>query len=137
MKLRAHHVAELVGILLVLASTATQMFYVEPLQREISWRLGAFSHQQNSQLVARTVFDSRIATLKAVKAGEAEIAVAEAEKAATIAKFTTADANIADYLLAKEPVEDGLQIAVMVLFGIGTLLAGYGRLVELLGAHKP
>lgn len=132
MAIRRHHVAELLGIVLVLASTATQMFHVEPSQREIAWRMNAFAQQQNAQVVARTVLDSRIATLKVLNAPAADIAAAEAERASTIAKFQTADANISDYVIEKQPVEDMLQIAVLVLFALGTLLAGYGRLVELL-----
>lgn len=136
MAIRRHHVAELLGIVLVLASTATQMFYVEPSQREIAWRMNAFAQQQNAQVLARTVLDSRIATLKALNAPAADITAAEAERTSTIARFQTADANISDYVIAKQPVEDMLQMVVLALFAIGTLLAGYGRLVELLASSR-
>lgn len=136
MALERHHVAELLGIVLVLASTATQMFYVEPSQREIAWRMNAFAQQQNAQVLARTVLDSRIATLKALNAPAADITAAEAERTSTIARFQTADANISDYVIAKQPVEDMLQMVVLALFAIGTLLAGYGRLVELLASSR-
>lgn len=136
MALERHHVAELLGIVLVLASTATQMFYVEPAQREIAWRMNAFAQQQNAQVLARTVLDSRIATLKALNAPAADITAAEAERTSTIARFQTADANISDYVIAKQPVEDMLQMVVLALFAIGTLLAGYGRLVELLASSR-
>lgn len=136
MAIEKHLVAELLGIVLVLASTATQMFYVEPSQREIAWRMNAFAQQQNAQVLARTVLDSRIATLKALNAPGADITAAEAERASTIAKFQTADANISDYVIAKQPIEDMLQMVVLVLFATGTLLAGYGRLVELLGSSR-
>jgi hypothetical protein len=50
MRLRAYQWGELIGIFFLLASTATQIFYVEPLKREIEWRLAAFNLQQNGQL---------------------------------------------------------------------------------------
>ena len=48
MKLRTYQAGELVGIVLLLASTATQLFYLEPLKREIEWRLVAFNTQQSA-----------------------------------------------------------------------------------------
>ena len=39
MRLRGYQLGELIGIVLLLASTAMQLFYLEPLKREIEWRL--------------------------------------------------------------------------------------------------
>lgn len=39
-------------------------------------------------------------------------------------------------MIEKQPVEDMLQIAVLVLFALGTLHAGYGRLIELLESSQ-
>jgi hypothetical protein len=35
----------LLGIVLLLGSTAMRMFYLDPLKREMEWRLAAFSIQ--------------------------------------------------------------------------------------------
>lgn len=137
MKLKSYQWGELIGMLFLLASTAAQLFYVEPLKREIEWRLAAFNMQQNGQVQARAIYDSRLAILKAVNAPSDAITTAEKERGAVIEKYKTADANIADYLLAKEAVENYLQIIVIGLFGIGTLLAGFGRAMEMRAGHKP
>ena len=50
--------------------------------------------------------------------------------------YKNADANISDYLVAKEPVENRLQVAVVVLFAIGSLLAGFGRAMEMVAGHR-
>lgn len=136
MRLKAHQWGELIGIVFLLASTAVQIFYVEPLKREIEWRLSAFNMQQNGQQQARAIFDTRIVTLRALKAPEADIKAAETERDATIAKYKTADANVADYLLEKETVENFLQIGVLALFGVGSLLAGFGRAMEMIAAGR-
>lgn len=99
MKLKSYQWGELIGMLFLLASTAAQLFYVEPLKREIEWRLAAFNMQQNGQVQATAIYDSRIATLKAVNAPVDAIATAEKERATVIEKYKTADANIADYRL--------------------------------------
>lgn len=137
MKLKSYQWGELIGMLFLLASTAAQLFYVEPLKREIEWRLAAFNMQQNGQVQARAIYDTRLAMLKAVNAPSDAITTAEKERDAVIEKYKTADANIADYLLAKEAVENYLQIIVIGLFGIGTLLAGFGRAMEMRAGHKP
>ncbi len=137
MKLKAYQWGELIGILFLLASTAAQMFYVDPLKREIEWRLAAFNMQQNGQVQTKAVYDSRVAVLKAVNAPSEAITAAETEREATLQKYKTADANIADYLLEKEQVENYLQIIVIVLFAIGTLLAGFGRAMEMRASGKP
>jgi hypothetical protein len=136
MRLRLHQWGELIGIFFLLASTATQIFYVDPLKREIEWRLAAFNMQQNGQLQTRAIYGNRIATLRALKAPEAEIKVAEAERDTAIERYKTADANVSDYLLEKERVEDTLQIMVVVLFAIGTLLAGFGRAMEMVASGR-
>ncbi len=116
MRLKSYQWSELIGILFLLASTATQIFYVDPLKREIEWRIAAFNMQQNGQLQVNAIYDARIATLRALKSPDAEIGVAETERKAAVEKFKTADANISDFLVAKEPVEDRLQVVVIVLF---------------------
>jgi len=135
-KLRAYQWSELIGILFLLASTATQIFYVEPLKREIEWRLAAFATQQNAQVQMAAIYDARIATLKAVNAAPSEIAKAESERAAMVNRYKNADADIADYLIAKEPVEGFLQILVVGLFALGSLLAGYGRAMEMIASQR-
>jgi hypothetical protein len=137
MRLKGYQWAELAGMLFLLASTAAQIFYVEPLKREIEWRLAAFNMQQNGQIQTKAIYDSRIATLKAVNAPADAITTAEKEHDALIEKYKTADANIADYLYDKERVEDYLQIIVIGLFALGTLLAGFGRAMEMRAGGKP
>jgi predicted exporter len=136
MRLKTYQVGELMGIFFLLASTATQIFYVEPLRREIEWRLAAFTMQQSGQLQMKAIYDGRVATLRAVGAPDAQIAASETEGKQMTDKFKTADANIADYLMAKEPVENWLQIAVVALFAIGSLLAGIGRAMEMVAGRR-
>lgn len=131
MKLKGYQWGELIGMFLLLASTAAQIFYVDPLKREIEWRLASFSMQQNAQVQVKATYDSRIAVLKSLNAPPEAITAALTERDTTLAKFKTADANISDYLIAKEPVEDYLQIGVLVLFALGTLLAGIARAIEM------
>ena len=109
---------------------------MEPLKREIEWRLAAFNMQQTGRLQVNAIYDARIVTQRALKSPDAEIATTEAERKIAVEKFKTADANISDYLLAKEPVENMLQIVVIVLFALGSLLAGFGRAMEMVaGRH--
>ena len=136
MKFKFYQVAELIGVFFLLASTAAQMFYVEPLKREIEWRLSAFNMQQNGQVQLQAVFANRIAVLKALKAEQTEIDAAQADRAKAMEKYQTADANIANYLLDKENIESILQIVVLVLFGVGSLLAGFGRAMELIASRR-
>jgi hypothetical protein len=136
MRLKTHQWAELAGIFFLLASTGTQIFYVEPLRREIEWRLAAFNMQQNGQLQMKAIYDSRIALLRGLKSPESEIANTEAERKVMMEGYKNADANISDYLVAKEPVENRLQVAVVVLFAIGSLLAGFGRAMEMVAGHR-
>lgn len=134
--LKAYQWGELVGVLFLLASTATQIFYVDPLKREIEWRLAAFNMQQNGRLQMQAIYDGRIATLKAVSAPVETIGIAEKERDAMIARYKTADANISDFLVEKEGSEDLVQIAVVILFAIGSLLAGFGRAMEMIAARR-
>lgn len=136
MGLKAYQLGELAGIFFLLASTATQIFYVEPLRREIEWRMAAFTMQQTGQLQMKAIYDGRIATLRAIGAPEPQIAASEAESRQMVDKFKTADANISDYLVAKEPVENWLQIAVVALFALGSLLAGFGRAMEMMAGRR-
>lgn len=130
-KLRAYQWGELVGVLFVLASTATQVFYVEPLKREIEWRIAAFNMQQNGQQQMAAIYGNRLATLRALKASEADLKAAEAERDRMIEKYKTADANVSDYLMDKEGIENLLQSVVLALFAIGSLLTAIGRAGEM------
>ena len=136
MGLRADQWGELIGILLLLASTATQIFYVEPLKRQIEWRLAAFSNQQNGRIVAETTYDNRITLLRALKADAGAIAAAEQGRKTLVEKYQTADANVANYILSKEWIENVLQIIVVALFACGSLLAGIGRAFEMAAARQ-
>lgn len=136
MKLRVYQWGELAGVVFLLASTAVQVFYVEPLKREIEWRLAAFNMQQNSQIQTKAVYATRLATLKALKAPDADIREAEVERDALLAKYKASDADISDYLIEKERVENLLQIIVLGLFAAGAILAGIGRAMEMVTARK-
>lgn len=137
MKFKAYQWGELLGILFLLASTAAQIFYVEPLRREHRMALAAFAMQQNAQVQIEPTYGTHIATLKALNAPQAGITAAETERDATLARFRTANANISDYLIDKEQVENYLQIIVIGLFALGTLLAGFGRAMEMRAGGKP
>ncbi len=136
MRLKLHQFGELVGILFLLASTATQMFYLEPLDRDIQWRLTAFTVQQSAQIQLKTAYDNQIAVLKQLNAPAADVTAVEAKREAALAQFRNSDADISDFMLAKEGVEDYLQILVIVLFAAGSLLAGLGRTLDMLSARR-
>lgn len=136
MRLRAYQWGELFGVIFLLVSTATQIFYVDPLKREIEWRLAAFNMQQNGRVQIEAIYGNRIATLRALKVPDTEIKAAEAERQAAIEKYKTADANISDYLVDKQQVEDILQVVVLALFAIGSLMAGFGRAMEMIAAQR-
>ncbi|MFN0219048.1 MAG: hypothetical protein ACKVP4_09570 [Hyphomicrobium sp.] len=131
MALRGYQRGELLGVFLILGSVATQMFYLDPLKREIEWRLVAFNIQQSGQVQTKTAFANQLALLRAVNAPAEQIASAEAERDQTLKKYQTADANISDYLIEKERVEDYLQWVVIALFALGSLLTGLGRVMEM------
>ncbi len=136
MNLRTYQWSELLGIFFLLASTAMQIFYVDPLRREIEWRMATFSMQQNAQFQTRAIYDSRLALLRSVKSTAEEIEAAESEQDAMLARYKTADANISDFLIEKEQIESYLQIVVVALFAIGSLLAGFGRAMEMIAAGQ-
>ena len=80
MRLRIHQVGELIGIFLLLASTAMQLFYLDPLKREIEMRLIAFNMQQSAQIQLRTAYDNQLGLLKVMNAPAEQIAAAEAQR---------------------------------------------------------
>lgn len=129
--MRGYQLGELFGIAMILASTAVQLFYLEPLKREIDWRLVAFSIQQTGQIQTKAAFDNRIAVLQAIKAAPELITAAETERGTAIQQFKNADAEVADYLFEKGNVEDFIQWLVVGLFALGTILTGYGRAMEM------
>lgn len=129
--MRAYHVIELLGILLMIGSVAVQLFYLEPITRSIEWNRMAFIAQQSGQIQVRTAFDNRIMLLKTLNAPAEDIAKAEEEKAAIIKRYVTADANVADSILNNEDVEKLLQILVMITFALGTLMTAFGRIAEM------
>ncbi|HVZ04632.1 hypothetical protein [Hyphomicrobium sp.] len=131
MGFRFYQLGELIGIALLLGSTATQMFYLDPLKREIEWRLAAFSIQQSAQVQIKAVHDNRIILLQALNVPAEKIKEAETARDESLNRFKTADANISDFMIAKESVEDNLQYIVLALFALGTLLAGFGRAMEM------
>jgi hypothetical protein len=130
MRLRAHQVGEIVGIILLLASTATQLFYLDPLKREIEMRLVAFNIQQSAQIQLRTAYENQITLLKVMSAPAEQVSAAEAQRVKVLSQYKTSDADIADVVMEKEKVEGYLEIVVIVLFAVGSILAGLGRLIE-------
>jgi hypothetical protein len=136
MALRSHQRGELIGVALVLGSVAMQMFYLDPLKREIEWRLAAYSIQQTGQVQTKTLYANQLALLKQLKATDEAIKATEGERDKAVAQFQTADANISDYLVEKERVEDYLQWIVIALFAFGTLLTGFGRAMEMREAAR-
>lgn len=136
MRLKIHQLGELFGILLLLASTAMQLFYLEPMKRQIEWRLAAFTAQQNAQIQLREAFENQLTLLRQMQAPQDVISGTEARRDDIFAKYKNSDADISDYMLEKEQVESYLEIIVIVLFGIGSLLAGLGRTFDMLAARR-
>lgn len=136
MQLRAYQFGELIGILFLLASTATQLFYLDPLDREIQWRLTAFTVQQSAQIQLRAAYDNQVALLKQLNAPANAISAVEAKRNVELDRFRNSDADISDYMIAKEGVEGYLQVIVILLFASGSLLAGLGRTLDMLSARK-
>lgn len=134
--MRGYQIGELIGIAMILASTAVQLFYLEPLKREIDWRLVAFSIQQTGQIQTKAAFDNRIAVLQAIKAAPELITAAETERGTAIQQFKNADAEVADYLFEKGNVENYIQWMVVGLFALGTVLTGYGRAREMRNSDR-
>ena len=131
MRLRIHQYGELVGIFLLLASTAVQLFYLEPLKREIDWRLVAFNTQQSAQFQLQASFDNQIALLKLMNAPAEQVSATTVQRDKVLAQYKTSDANIADIVLAKQDVEGYLEIMLIALFALGGLLTGLGRVLEM------
>ena len=77
-----------------------------------------------------------MALLTAMNADSAAIGEAEAARAKLKERFETADANVANYVIDKEWIENALQVTVMVLFALGSLLAGFGRAMEMVAAKR-
>jgi hypothetical protein len=136
MSFRAHQLAELLGIVLMIGATVVQLFYLEPVKRAIEWRQVVFTQQENAHVLAETVFDNRIAILKAMKVAPADIETAEAERKKLMDRYETAHANVANIVLDKEPVEAILQWIVIAMFIIGTLLTTFGPIAELRAANR-
>lgn len=136
MRLKLYQFGELIGILFLLASTATQMFYLEPLDRDIQWRLTAYTVQQSAQIQLKTAYDNQVALLKQLNAPAADIGAVETKREAALAQFRNSDADISDFMIAKEDVEDYLQIIVIALFAVGSLLAGLGRTLDMLASRR-
>jgi hypothetical protein len=136
MRLKYYQLGELVGIVFLLGSTATQLFYLEPLKREIEWRLVAFNTQQSAQIQLGTSFDNQLALLRLMNAPAEEIKATEAKRDKTLADYKNSDANISDFMIAKERVESYLEVIVIALFALGSLLAGLGRTLEMMAARK-
>ena len=134
--MKLYQFGELLGILLLLGSTATQMFYLEPLKREIEWRLVAFNTQQSAQILLQASFDNQVVLLRRLNAPAEEIAAAEAKGATLLGQYKNSDANIADFMFEKERVESIIEVIVMALFALGSLLAGLGRTLEMLAARR-
>lgn len=135
MKHRRYQAIELFGALLLLGAIATQMFYLDPLKREIEWRLAAFSTQQSAQVQLKATYDNQIEVLKALKADSAVIKATESRRDAALASYRNSDADISDYMLSKENVENYIEVAVIFLFALGTLLTTAGRLREISAAE--
>jgi hypothetical protein len=133
---KLYQFGEIVGILLLLGSTAAQMFYLEPLKREIEWRLVAFNTQQSAQIQLGAIFDNQVALLKKLDAPAEELAATEAARAKVLGQYKTSDANISDFMIEKERVESYIEIIVIALFALGSLLAGIGRTLEMLAARR-
>ena len=136
MRLRLHQIGEIVGIVLLLASTATQLFYLDPLKREIEMRLVAFNIQQSAQVQLRTALENQLAPLQVMNAPAAQMSTAEAQREKVLAQYKSSDADIADVVMEKENVEGYLEIVVIVLFALGSILAGLGRLIEFQTASR-
>jgi hypothetical protein len=136
MRMKAYQMGELVGIGLLLASTAMQLFYLEPLKREIEWRLVAFNTQQSAQIQLRTTFDGQLSLMQLMNAPGEQVKATETKRDETLAAYKTSDANIADFMIEKERVEGYLEIIVIALFGLGSFLAGLGRVLEMQAARN-
>lgn len=131
MKLKSSQLCELIGIAILLASAAAQLFYLEPLKREIEWRLATFSTQQSAQVQTSAMFENHLSVLALMNAPPEQVKKAEARRDEILGQFKTADANISDFMIEKERVESYVEVIVIALFAFGSLLAGIGRMIEM------
>lgn len=131
MKLKSSQLCELIGIAILLASAAAQLFYLEPLKREIEWRLATFSTQQSAQVQTSAMFENHLSVLALMNAPPEQVKMAEARRDEILGQFKTADANISDFMIEKERVESYIEVIVIALFAFGSLLAGIGRMIEM------
>lgn len=136
MRLRGYQIGELIGIAFILASTATQIFYVEPVKREIEWRLVAFNNQQQSQIQLKAAHANQVALLQQLNAPAQRIAEAEQRYKDILGAYRNSDADVAEIVMEKQDVEGYLQIVVIVLFAIGSILTGVGRAFEMHAARR-
>jgi hypothetical protein len=65
-----------------------------------------------------------------------QVAATEKSHDETLAAYKNSDANISDFMIAKEGVESYLEIVVVALFALGSLLAGLGRALEMQSARQ-
>jgi hypothetical protein len=134
--MRVYQFGELIGIVFLLGSTAMQLFYLEPLKREIEWRLVAFNTQQSAQISLKTAYDNQLTVLKLLNAPAETVGATEKRRDEALAAYKNSDANISDFMIEKEGVEGYLEIIVIGLFGLGSLLAGLGRALEMQAARQ-
>jgi hypothetical protein len=76
------------------------------------------------------VSPNQLALLKVMNAPAEQVSATEAQRAKVTAQYKNSDADIADIVLEKENVEGYMEIIVIVLFALGSILAGLGRLIE-------
>jgi hypothetical protein len=96
----------------------------------------AFNTQQTAQIQVRAMFDNQLALLKSLNAPAEEITATQARRDALLAQYKTSDANISDFMTAKESVESGLEIIIIGLFALGSVLAGIGRTLQMLAERR-
>lgn len=131
MKLKSSQLCELIGIAILLASAAAQLFYLEPLKREIEWRLATFSTQQSAQVQTRAMYENHLSVLALMNAPPEQVKKAETRRDEILGQFKNADADIADFMFEKERVESYIEVIVIALFAFGSALAGIGRMIEM------
>ena len=136
MRLKYYQLGELFGIVLLLASTAMQLFYLEPLKREIEWRLVAFNTPQSAQIQLRTVYDNQVALLKllnaAGRAGRGDRSQAQ-RHARPVQKLRRQHRRLHD---RQGGCGKLLEVIVIALFALGSLMAGLGRALEMSAARN-
>jgi hypothetical protein len=134
--MRVYQFGELIGIVFLLGSTAMQLFYLEPLKREIEWRLVAFNTQQSAQIGLKTAYDNQLTLMKLLNAPAEQVTATQKSRNEALAAYKNSDANISDFMIAREGVESYLEIIVIALFALGSLLAGLGRALEMQAARQ-